>query len=260
MAKRKVRPQKGELSKLLKEKALTQMDAHAKTGVDRKTLLRIERGEEVKVETLERVATGLRTPLDRFLESSGTEIGDYDVDDLTASFFQPGDVTISKLNAERLRRLLIPASRIRWEINAQLNNDARKLLEEFEPAVESLRQNIQDEDDGSLHFQLQRLKTLEDIDSGLKQLAEHRLTLLAAEYLLWECSDDSYEGRTTIDYTSSRIVLLSVEPRGTQSRRVRVFQGSLPPKFAPDRLSRIRVDGLWLKTKEEEEQDASIPF
>jgi hypothetical protein len=254
MAKHKVRPEKGALSRLLKEKAITQMDAHDQTRVDRKTLLKIDRGEEVKRETLEKVATKLRIPVDRFLGTSGAEIRDDDIHDRDDGFGR--SVTLSKITPERLRGILITTSRIHWEINAQLGGDTHTLLEEFEQAVESLRKNVQEEDDdGSLRFQLWRLKTVEDINSSLKQLAERRLTILVAEYLFWKCDNPPGDffwnlGNTTAHYTSSQIVLFSVEPRDTQSRRVRVAQGSLPPKFAPDG-SRILVNGLRLKTKEE---------
>ena len=62
MAKIKVRSQAGALSDLLRRKQLTQKDAADTSGIDRKTLRLIDRGEEVKRETLERLKKNLRLP------------------------------------------------------------------------------------------------------------------------------------------------------------------------------------------------------
>jgi transcriptional regulator with XRE-family HTH domain len=66
LAKIKVRPHPGALSGLLKRKTMTQVDAKTATGVDRKTLAKIDRGEEVKRETLQKLANGLRVPISFF--------------------------------------------------------------------------------------------------------------------------------------------------------------------------------------------------
>ena len=62
MANLKAHPRAGALNELLEKKMMTQVDAFKKTKVDRKTLLKIQRGDEVKLETLQKVATKLGVP------------------------------------------------------------------------------------------------------------------------------------------------------------------------------------------------------
>jgi transcriptional regulator with XRE-family HTH domain len=243
MAKIKVRPHPGALSYLLKKKGMTQMDASAKTRVDRKTLLKIERGEEVKLETLQQAATKLQVTEDYFLHPPPVEVV---YDDDAHSALEPGNIMLRKLDSARLDAILKGAARIRWELNARVQHEAaRKSLEEFEELVEQFRQqltqptsgNADDASTDSLRFQLRRLKTAEDLTARLDRLAEHRLTVLGADYLFWQSSseDDHYEDRyrVIVNYTSTRTVLLSVEPSSTPSRRVQVSLGSVPPKYAP---------------------------
>jgi hypothetical protein len=108
----------------------------------------------------------------------------------------------------------------------------------------------------SLRLQLDRLKTADDIAARLEQLAEHRLTILGADYLFWECSSEEGfhhdHGEWSKDeYKSYNTVLLSIEPLGTQSRRIHRFIGNPPPLFAPDVTTAVFVNGKQLPSLEE---------
>jgi transcriptional regulator with XRE-family HTH domain len=244
MAKIKVRPRPGALSELLKKKGMTQVDAKEKTSTDRKTLSRIDRGEDVKRETLQKVANRLQVPEGYFFSNPvPVPAAEDDID--VSSVSEPGTIMLRKLDWARLGELFDGTENLRWHLKAQVRDDAtRKFLEEFEQAVENFRRQLamnQPEfwdGDPSLRFQLNFLKAADDIAARLERLADHGVVLLGADYLFWDrdSEDGSYEDNywTNVNYRSSRIVLLSVEPAGTQSRRVPIFQGSLPPRFAPN--------------------------
>jgi transcriptional regulator with XRE-family HTH domain len=254
MAKIKVRPHPGALSKLLKKKGMTQMDAFEKTRVDRKTLSKIDRGEEVKLETLQQVINKLQVTEEYFRDPPAAEVT-VDGDDP-----EPGTIMLRKLDASRLEELLGGAERVKWLLNAKVRDDeVRNFLEDFETAIEnSRRQHVltsRETETLSLRLQLDRFKTADDIASGLACLAEHRLALLGASHLFWECSyeDHGYEDIKWFkeEYRSSKTILLSVDPFGTRSRRVRFSYGNPPPMFAPDLETAVFVDGERLLSPEE---------
>jgi len=113
---------------------MTQMDAFEKTRVDRKTLLKIERGQEVKLETLQQVATKLQVTEGYFTRPTAAVVAD-DIDD--PSTLESGTIMLRKLDATRLKELLQVGENLRWHLKAQVPDDAaRKFLEEFEQAVE----------------------------------------------------------------------------------------------------------------------------
>jgi transcriptional regulator with XRE-family HTH domain len=264
LAKIKVRPHPGALSGLLKRKTMTQVDAADATGVDRKTLAKIDRGEEVKLETLQNVAKKLSVPLTFF-----------DPPDLPATelakqgFPWEQSLMLRKLDADSLMKLVESAGRIRWELNLKaVGEKTRGFLEQFEQVVQQFHRGIEDhelEEDNlfSLRFQLRHLKKREDVATHMEQLAEHRLTIIGADYLFWqkscEIDPDDYasqafqsqvaSGCPVEIYRSIRIALLSVEPNGAQSRRVFVGIGTKPPKFAPDAsITLVLVNGMQLRT------------
>ena len=66
MAKRKIRPHPDALAELLKRQNMTQTEAAAASGIDRKTLAKINRGEDVKEDTLQKLAKKLSVPATYF--------------------------------------------------------------------------------------------------------------------------------------------------------------------------------------------------
>lgn len=254
MAKIKIRPRPGALSELLKTKSMTQMDAFQKTRVDRKTLSKIDRGEEVKLETLQQVANKLQVPEEYFRNPPTDEVTDNSDD------WHLGNIMLRKLDAPRLEEFLGGAERIKWHLNASVrDSEARKFLEDFETAAENFRKQsfliALETETQSLRLQLDRLKTADDLADRLARLSEYRLTLLGTEQNFWECSIEEH-GNSDVTwlvekYRSSKTVYLSVDPFGTQSRRVRGSYGNPPPFLAPDPDTIVFVDGERLPSAEE---------
>jgi len=252
MAKIKVCPRPGALSELLKTKGMTQMDAKEKTRVDRKTLLKIERGNDVKLETLQKVANKLQVTEEYFRHPPAAEVTD------DGDGREPGTILLRKLDAARLEELLEGAKDVKWHLNAKIrDNEGRKFLEDFETVLQNIREEhaLPSRETLSLRLQLDRLKTADDIAAGFERLAERRLALLGAYHLFWECSCEEFcyeEARWFSEYyRSSKTVLLSIEPLGTQSRRVPMSYGNPPPFFAPDPETAVFVNGEQPLSREE---------
>jgi transcriptional regulator with XRE-family HTH domain len=263
LAKIKLRPHPGALSELLKRKTMTQEDAAEATGVDRKTLAKIDRGEEVKRETLQKVANGLLVPPTFFdpppteLVPPETELAKEDDDEWPFPIIR---IMLRELDAESLIKLVERPALIRWELKLKaVNEKTRGLLEKFEQVVQEFNRGIEDHEveEGnlySLRFQLRHLKKREDVVTQMEQLAEHRITVLGGDYLDWDRSQDFEEiyGAVVERYTSTRKVRLSIEQHGSRTRRVSVYlNGDEPPKFAPDTdpPTIVLVNGVQLKEK-----------
>jgi transcriptional regulator with XRE-family HTH domain len=263
VAKIKVHPKPGALSDWLKKERLTLLDAAEKTSVDRKTLRKIDRGEEVKLETLQKVANGLRVPVN-FFDLSATELAEQDDHSL---------ITLRALDTDGLSELLKKkADRINWHLNLpRVDEKVRKLLKQFEDAVLKFYQHLNHQSyewqqlgPFSLQTQLSGLENGEAVDTFMRMLAEHRITVLGTDYLHWKVSkgdvpyDEEDHCMEVHDYKSMRILTFSIERSGAQSRRVRLDARKEPPQFAPDTdpPTIVLVNGVQLKTEKQQAEDS----
>jgi len=136
-------------------------------------LSKIDRGEEVKLETLQQVANKLQVPEGHFSHPVPAPADDSEV----SSVLEPGTIMMRKLDWARLEELLKGAENLRWSLNAQVRDEAtRTLLEDFEQAVENFRKQL-DLDvphawdgDPTLRFQLNRLKASDDLAERARYL------------------------------------------------------------------------------------------
>lgn len=268
MSKKKVRPHPGALAELLKRREMTQMDAASVSGIDRKTLAKINRGEDVKLETLQKLAKKLNAPATHFdarADNSESQVGSKPEEPRWLNLM------LRKVDAENLAKMLPTTQRINWQLNFHtIADEAFQFLEQLEEAVNGFHEHLihplidpdvdPDEAAGSLRLQLDGLKKSKRITSLLEELAKHRLAVLGAEYLSWEANKKTTWHDETqyieINYVSFRNVVLSVEGHPAQPRRANVWQGTEPPKVTPNRYTIIKVNGMY----QEEPDQEDVPF
>jgi hypothetical protein len=261
MAKSKRRLHPGALSDLLKRKEMTQWDAWEATGVDRKTLAKIDRGEEVKEQTLQKLANGLCVPISFLLETPSIKLVEEDGEWTRAV------LTLRKLDVESLSALLKKTKKIEWYLfHLPLVDDkVFELIEQFGRAVEQLHCHFNysfewepEVDPFSLGAQLIDLKRRRVVVSLMDQLAGECISVFGADYIQWHVKDFSFLLQPgDRHYHSTRLLALSVAQSNTRSPSVPIFPGSAPPKFAPETNppTKVFVDGVQLPPLKQEESD-----
>jgi transcriptional regulator with XRE-family HTH domain len=257
MAKRKVRPHPGALAELLKSKGITLTDAARDSSrgtrvIDRKTLAKIDRGDEVKLETLQKLANNLKVPITYFDPPAGNSV-DQQVNS------QPKDpewlsLLLHKVDADdivsMLWRLWGLDRNIEWKLNVdRVDDEAISLLEQFEDAVNEFYDYVTvGPVSGGLRAELDRLKKTKHLTTLMEQLAKHNLAVLGALYLSWGSKDDidTETGCEFITYSSHEHIMLSIEGHPAHERREKVWLGTVPPRFAPSGTF-VRVNGKMLE-------------
>jgi transcriptional regulator with XRE-family HTH domain len=288
VAKKKVRPHPGVLKQLLKDKNMTQAEAAAAPGgIDRKTQAKIDRGEEVKLETLQKLADKLKVPITYFDPPAGPHL--FPSQNSWAATFSARSVAIKaaplladwvqsqrsrvedpgwlslllpKLNADDLYEMLlwVESEKVEWKLNVHtIDDETILLLEQFEDAVNDVRDYINTPPDSSLREELAKLKKTRHVASLMEELAKHGLALFGASYLSWECdkgaetyaTDSGEFARPYWHYKSHNHCLLSIDGHLAPERRQKVWQGTMPPRFAPEGTL-VTVNGGYVNTEAEQ--------
>jgi transcriptional regulator with XRE-family HTH domain len=261
MAKKKVRPHPGVLKQLLKEKNMTQAEVAAGGGIDRKTQVKIDRGGEVKLETLQKLADKLKVPVTYFDPPASSSVGDgksitqfpkdQAEEDWKAHVWL--SLLLRKVDVDDLSEMLLSVSdseRIEWKLNVRtVDDETISLLEQFEDAVKDLCEHQNDFGvRPSLRRELDELKKTKRVVSLMEELAKHGLAVFGATYVSWHHSDDGIDFETgyvegpNVNFVSTSHVVFSIERYSAHEPRQKVWQGKLPPRFAPWG-TRITVDG-----------------
>src|SRR5262249_13119244 len=161
-----------------------------------------------KLETVRKVANGLRVPVN-FFDPPATELAEQDDHNL---------ITLRELDTDGLSELLNKADTITWRLNLpRVDEKVRELLKQFEDAVFYFYQHLhhqsyewKERGPHSLQTQLSGLEKGEAVATLMEQLAEHRIIVLGTDYLHWMVSkeivpeDEDLGPHAFHDYTSKR--------------------------------------------------------
>src|SRR5262249_7946777 len=102
----------------------------------------------------------------------------------------------------------------------------------------------------SLRRELAELKNFRRVASLMEELAKHGLAVFGAEYVSWlyEKRFDDETERPSLNYKSTSHVVFSIERNLAHEPRQKVWQGRLPPRFAP-LGTLVTVNGMVLDTE-----------
>ena len=257
MAKKMIALRAGKLMKVASDKGITSFALlHEKTRVDRKTLKSINAGIRCKVSTLDRIATGLRVPLDHLAPPPDRRIPTTQKE---SAANHTHELVLKQLNAKQLFELLSEISaqdNLSWTLKLdQASSEVLEQLLQFETVVREWLRLLNDrereeESKKSLKEQLSKMRTRHDIENLIQAIAEANIKIFGANYVQWSTEDHYHHLENlphTVDYLPNVHCHISIEPRTTTFSTVSVDEGDVPPKWFPDDqppyLERILVDG-----------------
>jgi hypothetical protein len=246
MTKKLIAIPQGNLMRVAASKNITTLTAlKEKTNVDRKTLRAINTGQPVKEMTLQNIADRLRVPLPHLLgptaDDKREDVSGGDAAWTRADYIAPGyrDINLQRLDVTALRRLASQTDEIIWFLNID------QMSEELEALLLRLRENLRgwfnhvlaiefgEEGQDNLLNEISYIKRSADIDKCIEELAQRKLKMSGAIYVVWEKvrPRHPYEGYPLpiLKYSSRLKAALSIASEEKDNSTARVFKGSEPP-------------------------------
>lgn len=255
----------GALTEILDARNLSQDDVSKAWQFSRNTLRGINKGDPVKLETLQRLATHLRVPVDHFLQTSSNspeagdganatteddedqEAGKADAPDNDADPFK--GVLLKPADVDALENELRYSVDTTWKIERPIPREAVEPLEKLEEAVndlESLYYAPPPNKRGSLQIELDKIKAASRLSEIMDELKNHGLHVLLGSYIRWkrEVRNPVYEDSgEVVDYKSALMLILCIAPLSAKTKRATVFEGAKPPKYAAPGGPAVYVNG-----------------
>jgi hypothetical protein len=266
MTKKLVAIPEGNLMRIAATKGITTLFAlWKKTGVDRKTLRKINTGQPVREKTLQDIEKRLRVPLPHLLGKSTLDevenSGGLDT-------FQIREIKLQQLDGAALRRLAGETDQITWLLKMdQMSESLEATLLKLRDSLQRWCHHLATFGTPDLVDQISSIKASTDINQSVEQLAEQNLKIYGGTYVVWKreppflrVMGKRYPGPDLI-YTSQTEVLLSIAPEKKNNSTVRVSIGWEPPqKFIASELAGIdsvKIDGRQVWTRDENDE---LPF
>lgn len=269
MAVNKVKPRAGALLTAIENKALTQQDFAKKVGCSRTTLQDINKGKEIKSDTLRKIADELRIPMEHLLELKEPSEADDAQDQIVMYDFKDFGRDISLRlprikSAEDLKKILQHTNTLIWSLNIKdITDEIEEALIEFERRVEELKnkEKYLPFDEGvSLSQLIENRKSQFKIEDYMKNLGNKNIYIYGASYIDWK-KEVNYEvidpygdyPEKVIDYTSTKKGIIILDNQNLAFMRYSTLINAEPPLFTSAGENRIRVDGDWLDDQPKED-------
>ena len=230
--KKKVSLPAGRLKELLDERNLSRkaLTENALGGpiIDTKTVKVIERGEEVKIETMEKICEPLGLSLDELLAFNGAPLN---LNSRVVEFDLFGEsIPAYEARADEISGVLRQAARIRKNIDLQtLSTKQENLILALEDWIKTSANAVPQTTDQSFSQQIEFKRISKIFEQIQQQLRSHNLKVLIAKYKFWERSDQFYNHHD-IYFTSTNIVARAIVPTSATGTTFSVIQGEKPPK------------------------------
>jgi hypothetical protein len=264
MSKEKISIPAGNLMRVAATKGITTLSAlssQEKTGVDRKTLRRINEGQPVKRTKLQSIADKLHVPISHL---EGSDAADKSGHVSSTNVFR--EVKLHQLDGAALRKLASEADDNRnWFLNID------QISHELKTTLLKLRENLNvwwthanlgppsDERD-NLESEISFIETSVYIDESVTELAQQKVKIFGGIYLFWQKFQPIKDGRPLplLHYCSDLRAALSIVPEKKISSTVRVYIGEEPPpNFVESELRgidfvKINNKDVWFRENNDE--------
>src|SRR3974377_1457913 len=185
MSKKLIAIPEGNLMRIAETKGLTNFSAlKERTGVDRKTLRRINTGRPVKDTKLQEIADKLHVPIAHLL---GPDAGDKSAHVSNNNAYRYREIRLQRLDAAALREFAVETGNINWFLKVdQMSDELEALLLRLRNSLNAwfeVGRGMFEPGTDDLENQISKIKTSANIDKSIEELAHHDLQICGGTYI-----------------------------------------------------------------------------